>query len=104
MGKLEDDIVSHMPFSAKGQEVEDERLALFIPIAQGLSEKLMPHKYLAHYEWLLANDPTKAKAYFDICAISIPEPKTIDPFALEKKALAKLDETTKIVKPLRRRV
>jgi hypothetical protein len=95
MGRLEDDLVAEMQLSAKGREAEEDRLSHFIPPSQSLSERLIPYKYLNQYENLLKKDKAKAKAFFDLHSIPIPQPKVVDKHELARQMLEKVGQPIK---------
>jgi hypothetical protein len=113
MGKISDrmqlalDAAAKLQPSAHGAEMQMKRKhANAAPASESLADvgdgKVLPANYRNLYNQMKARDPAKAREFWNKWAYD-PRPKPVDPFELEKKALAKLDEATKIVKPLKRR-
>lgn len=109
MDRPEDRLVARLRPNPKGEKFEDKitrQRMVNVPKAESLSNpidhRILPWNYRNHYEKLKTRDPAKAQEFWDKWAYD-PRPKPVDPFELEKKALAKLGPQI-ISKPLRRRI
>jgi hypothetical protein len=109
MDRPEDQLVARLRPNPKGEKFEDKitrQRMVNVPKTERLSNpidhRILPVNYRNRYERLKISDPAKAQEFWDKWSYD-PRPKPINPFELEKKALAKLGKV-KVNRPLRRRV